>query len=94
MSNDADIELESQEFREALLTRLNGQSEGIQRLVKLTDTRFQSHARRMREHRQEHAKDRQKQVEERRRMERLVMGALAAAPGVTLGIVKAIEVLM
>ena len=86
MSNDADIELESQEFREALLTRLNGQSEGIQRLVKLTDTRFQSHARRMREHRQEHAKERQ-------RMERLVTGALVAAPGVTLGLLKAWEVL-
>ena len=76
-----DIDLESQEFREALLSELNGQSAGLQRLIKLTDTRFQSHARRMREHRQEH-------TEERRRMERLVLGALAAAPSVTLGVLK------
>ena len=55
MINEGDIvteELESEQFREALLLRLNGQTENMQRLVKLVDTRFKSHARRMREHRQ------------------------------------------
>lgn len=89
VSNDTAIEteeIESQQFREALLVSLNGQTEDVHRLIKLVDRRFQSHARRMREHRQEHLRD-------RRRLERYVIGALTAAPSVTLGIVKGIEVL-
>lgn len=86
-SDTATEELESEQFREALLLRLNGQTEDMQRLIKLVDTRFKSHARRMREHRQEHTQD-------RRRMERYILGALAAAPSVTLGIVKGIEVFL
>lgn len=89
MSNDPieTEELESEAFRAALLLQLNGQTENMQRLVRLIDTRFKSHARRMREHRQEHAKD-------RRRMERYIIGALTAAPSVTLGIVKGVEAIL
>ena len=87
MSSESDMateELESEQFREALLIQLNGQTENMQRLIKLVDTRFKSHARRMREHRQEHSQD-------RKRMERYIVGAITAAPSVTIGIVKGIE---
>ncbi len=85
--HDADIELESQEFRESLLGQLNGQSESMQRLIKLTDTRFQSMARRIREHRQEHSED---SAETRR----WLLGGLAvvvAVIGTTEAIVALIE---
>ncbi len=84
MSNGDEVDLESQEFREALLSRLNGQGEEQQRLIKLVDTRFKSHARRMREHRQEH-------TTERRRTERMVLATLAAAPGATVTLLKVWE---
>jgi len=48
-ANGLDEDLESREFREALLSSLNGQSEEMKRLVKLIDTRFLSHGRRLRE---------------------------------------------
>lgn len=70
IQEQADIELESQQFREQLLKELNGQSEGAAKFIKMVDTRFQSMARRMREHRVEHKKD-----EERTR--KWVIGALA-----------------
>ncbi len=83
---DTDIDLESQAFREALLSQLNGQTEAMQKFIGLVDTRFQSQGRRLREHRREHAADRQ-------RMERIVVGALVAAPGITLAIVKTWDIL-
>lgn len=88
---DSDIDLESQEFREALLSRLNGQDANMQRLIKLTDTRFQSHSRRMREHRQEHAKTQKETIEDRERMRKWILGAIAAAPGATVLVLKAWE---
>ena len=81
-----DIDLESEEFRIALLKQMNGQSEGMQTLIRLVDTRFQSHARRFREHRQDHS-------EERKKLGRWGLAAVAAVPTITLTLLKAWEAL-
>lgn len=44
---EEEAELESRDFREALLEKLNGQSEDTQRLIKLVDNRFRAHRRRI-----------------------------------------------
>lgn len=55
--HDEETELEAEQFQTALLSKLNGQTEGMQKLVKLINIRFLSQARRLREHRAEHRKD-------------------------------------
>ncbi len=71
-------DLESQQFREQLLKAANGQ----ERFIKMVDTRFQSAARRMREHRAEHQED-----EEQTR--RWIIGALAVI-SIVIGTAEAI----
>lgn len=86
MSKDAlnAEDIESKQFREALLTRLNGQSEDLQRVIKLTDTRFSTMSRRMREHQQMHREQQQSLV-------RLVVVAVVSASGIGVGGLKAVD---
>jgi hypothetical protein len=85
---ETDADLESLQFREALLGRLNGQSDELQRLVKLVDTRFLSQSRRQRETRQEIREHGALHVTEGKRMERRILAALLAAPAAFVAIAQ------
>jgi len=49
LDDSRDLDLESEDFRTALLDQLNGQSKELNRLIKLVDLRFRSHSTRIRE---------------------------------------------
>lgn len=91
-SNETD--LESQEFREALLSQLNGQTEDMQRLIKLIDTRFQSHSRRLRELRHWHRDQEELRERKRRDMERRLAALLTAVAGLVTGLPEIVRVLL
>lgn len=81
-TNDAVVEEEEEiESRQFIAALRNGKAT-IPKLAELIDLRFQSQARRFREHRQEHRDDRDERRKDRNRMMAVVAGALVASPAV------------